>query len=193
MDFLSNIDTYIEREIQVLHALDRSAINAALNTLIEAFTCGKYVYIFGNGGSAATASHFVNDFNKGVFERAEMQPRFICLSDNTSTLTAVANDIGYEETYRFQLRGRLAPGDVVIAISGSGDSPNVINAVKYAKGVGNTVIGLTGFSGGKLGALADIRLHAAIGSMQIVEDIHMIFDHMMMTVLCEAFPRKTPL
>ena len=190
MDYKEKIISYINREIEVLKALDTDAVNEAMNMLAGAFKAQKYVYIFGNGGSAATASHFVNDFNKGVYERADMQPKFICLSDNTSTLTAIANDIGYEETYRFQLRGRLSPGDLVIAISGSGNSPNVINAVEYAKSLGNKVIGLTGYNGGKLLGLADISLHAAIDSMQIVEDIHMIFDHMMMTVFCEIFPRK---
>jgi D-sedoheptulose 7-phosphate isomerase len=184
MDYKSGIKAYIEREIEILKALDTDAINAAMNLLSEAFTARKYVYIFGNGGSAATASHFVNDFNKGVYERSVYKPRFICLSDNTSTLTAIANDIGYEETYRFQLRDRIAPGDLVIAISGSGNSPNVINAVEYAKSLGNKIIGITGYSGGKLLALSDVSLHAPVDSMQITEDIHMIFDHMMMSVFC---------
>ena len=184
-NYTARIKAYIDREIEVLNQLDADAINAAMNLLADTFAAKKYVYIFGNGGSAATASHFVNDFNKGVFEKTDMMPRFVCLNDNTPTLTAVANDIGYDEVFRFQLRGRIEPGDLVIAISGSGNSPNVINAVEYAKGQGNKIIGVTGYSGGKLRSLSDVSLHAPIDNMQITEDIHMIFDHLMMGVFCE--------
>ena len=95
---------------------------------------------------------------------------------------AIANDIGYEEIFRFQLRGRLQPGDLVIGISGSGNSKNVLNAVEYAKECGNTVVGITGFGGGKLRELADLSLHVPVNSMQITEDIHMVFDHLMMSI-----------
>lgn len=96
---------------------------------------------------------------------------------------AVANDIGFEEVFRFQLNGVIEPGDVVIAISGSGNSKNVINAVEYAKKCGNKVIGLTGYNGGKLKELSDISLHVPINSMQVTEDVHMVFDHLMMSIL----------
>ena len=95
---------------------------------------------------------------------------------------AIANDIGYEEVFRFQLRGNLEPNDILVAISGSGNSKNVINAVEYAKEQGNKIIGLTGYSGGKLKKLADISLHVPVNSMQVTEDIHMVFDHLMMSM-----------
>ena len=95
---------------------------------------------------------------------------------------AIANDIGFEEVFRFQLRNKLEPGDIVIAISGSGNSQNVILAVEYAKEQGNQVIGMTGYNGGKLKELADISLHVDINSMQITEDVHMIFDHLIMSI-----------
>ena len=95
---------------------------------------------------------------------------------------AVANDIGFEEVFRFQLQGHIKPGDIVMAISGSGNSQNVLNAVEYAKKQGNKVIGITGFQGGKLKNLSDISLHVPINSMQITEDIHMVFDHLMMSI-----------
>jgi len=98
---------------------------------------------------------------------------------------AIANDISYEEVFRFQLTGRIKAGDLVIAISGSGNSPNVINAVKYAKEQGNTIIGLTGYSGGELKPLSDVSLHVPVDDMQITEDIHMLFDHLMMSVFCK--------
>lgn len=181
-DYREMIRAYIAREIEVLKALDVDAIDQALGLLEQAFEQEKTIYIFGNGGSAATASHFQNDFNKGISEYTAKKFRFYCLNDNIATLMAIANDIGYESVFRFQLEGRLRPGDVIVAISGSGNSENVLQAVEYAKEQGNSVIGLTGFSGGKLRAMADCSLHAPINSMQITEDIHMIFDHLMMSI-----------
>ncbi len=181
-DYRNEITAYIEHEIETLRALDRDAINDALNLLLETMEKGNTVFVFGNGGSSATASHFQNDFNKGVSEHTEKKFNFLCLNDNVATMMAVANDIGFEEVFRFQLRGHVKPGDVVLAISGSGNSKNVINAVEYAKEQGCRVIGLTGFGGGKLRQLADVSLHAPINSMQITEDIHMSFDHLMMSI-----------
>jgi len=147
-DYKSEIRDYLANEIKVLQALDVDEIDRVLNLLAETFENEHTIYIFGNGGSAATASHFQNDFNKGVSEYTQKKFRFCCLNDNVATLMAIANDIGYEEVFRFQLTGKLRPGDLVIAISGSGNSTNVINAVEYAKQEGNIVIGLTGYGGG---------------------------------------------
>ena len=181
-DYRKEIAVYIDHEVETLRALDKDAINDALNLLLETMEKGNTVFVFGNGGSSATASHFQNDFNKGVSEHTEKKFNFLCLNDNVATVMAVANDIGFEEVFRFQLRGHIKPGDVVLAISGSGNSKNVINAVEYAKEQGCRVIGLTGFGGGELRQLADVSLHAPINSMQITEDIHMIFDHLMMSI-----------
>lgn len=181
-DYTREIKVYLEHEIATLQALDVTAINEALNLLLTAFEGGNTVFVFGNGGSSATASHYQNDFNKGVSEHTEKKFNFQCLNDNVATVMAVANDIGFEEVFRFQLTGHMRPGDVVMAISGSGNSRNVINAVEYAKSQGARVIGLTGFGGGRLKELSDVSLHAPVNSMQITEDIHMIFDHLMMSV-----------
>lgn len=181
-DYISEINTYLEHEIDTLKALDVNEINAALNLLLETFENGNTVFVFGNGGSSATASHFQNDFNKGVSEHTEKKFNFQCLNDNVATVMAVANDIGFEEVFRFQLIGHMRPGDVVMAISGSGNSKNVLNAVEYAKSQGAKVIGLTGFGGGKLKELSDVSLHVPVNSMQITEDIHMVFDHLMMSI-----------
>lgn len=189
-NFTSEIQNYLEHEIAVLHSLDVEKINQVLNLLLEAFEKERTIYIFGNGGSAATASHYQNDFNKGISEYTQKKFRFCCLNDNVATLMAIANDIGYEEVFRFQLTGKLQPGDLVIAISGSGNSANVINAVEYAKQEGNVVVGLTGYDGGKLHRLADYSLHASVNSMQITEDIHMIFDHLMMSVFYKTLCGK---
>lgn len=182
MDFSNDIKEYLQLEKEVLDKIDVNSINEALNLLLETQKKHKRVYIFGNGGSSATASHMQNDFNKGISEYVEDKFRFICLNDNVPTVMAIANDIGFEEIFRFQLRNVIEDGDIVIAISGSGNSKNVINAVEYAKGKGNKIIGLTGYDGGKLKELSDITLHAPVNSMQVTEDIHMIFDHLMMSV-----------
>lgn len=181
-DYTSEIKNYLSHEVDTIKSLDVDAINSALNMLHDAFERGSTIYIFGNGGSSATASHYQNDFNKGVSEHTEKKFNFLCLNDNVATVMAVANDIGFEEVFRFQLRGHLKPGDIVIAISGSGNSKNVINAVEYAKEQGNAIIGITGYNGGKLKPLSDVSLHAPVNSMQITEDVHMIFDHLMMSV-----------
>lgn len=182
IDYLQEINQYLKYEIETIQALNVEEINQALNLMREAFERESTIYIFGNGGSSATASHYQNDFNKGVSEHTEKKFNFLCLNDNVATVMAVANDIGFEEVFRFQLKGHLKSGDVVIAISGSGNSKNVINAVEYAKEQGSAIIGITGYNGGKLKPLADVSLHAPVNSMQITEDIHMIFDHLMMSV-----------
>ncbi len=181
-DYTSQISKYIQDEKGVLDRLNVVAINEAMNLLEKTLEREGTVYIFGNGGSSATASHYQNDFNKGISEHTDKKFRFSCLNDNVATLMAVANDIGFEEVFRFQLLGKLRPEDIIIAISGSGNSQNVINAVEYAKEQGNKIIGLTGYSGGKLKRLSDISLHVPVNSMQITEDIHMVFDHMIMSI-----------
>jgi D-sedoheptulose 7-phosphate isomerase len=184
--YVEEIKDYLKIEKETLDKLDVEAINEAMNLIVEAYEGKHTIYIFGNGGSSATASHFENDFNKGISENLDKKFRFRCLNDNMATVMAISNDIGFEEVFRYQLRGRLDSGDLVIAISGSGNSSNVINAVEYAKGQGNKVIGLTGYDGGKLRELSDVSLHVDVMSMQVTEDVHMIFDHLMMAVLYKS-------
>lgn len=182
MDYREEIKDYIRLEIEVLGKIDVEDVNDALNLLYDTMQKEGDIYIFGNGGSSATASHFQNDFNKGISEHTAKKFRFQCLNDNIATVMAIANDISFDEVFRFQLTGRLKPGDIVIAISGSGNSPNVLNAVTYAGEQGCKVIGLTGYDGGKLKELSDISLHVPVNSMQITEDLHMVLDHLMMSV-----------
>lgn len=182
-EYTKLIQDYLSHEIDTLKKLDVEALDRAIALLADCYENQRTVYIFGNGGSASTASHYQVDFNKGLSEFTEKKFRFHCLNDNLPTLLALGNDIGFEEIYRFQLRGRLKADDVLIAISGSGNSKNVLNAVGYAKEQGCQVIGLTGFDGGKLRAMSDISLHVPVNSMQITEDLHMMFDHLMLSVL----------
>ena len=153
-----------------------------MNAIYETYKNQGTIYICGNGGSASTASHFQNDFNKGISEYIDNKFRFYCLNDNVATLMAIANDIGYEEVFRFQITNKITDKDLFIGISGSGNSKNVLNAAEYAKEKGAKVVGITGYTGGKLKELADYRMHVDECDMQIDEDLHMTFDHMMMKI-----------
>lgn len=177
------IKSYFDREIEVIKRLNIEDINAAVQAIWAAYEREATIYIFGNGGSAATASHYVCDFNKGISEKKEKKFNFVCLNDNYPMMMAVANDISYDEVFRFPLINKLKPTDLVIGISGSGNSKNVIRAVEYAKEIGTPVVGITGYHGGKLKELADYHMDVMEDDMQISEDLHMIFDHMMYFVL----------
>ena len=186
MDYKNEIKNYLNDEIEIIKNIDIDAINSAMNLLEETRDKGTTVYVFGNGGSAALASHIQNDLNKGVSEGLTKKYNVCCLCDNFATVMAIANDDCYENIFYSQLENRLKVGDIVIAISGSGNSKNVIKAVEYAKSKGNKVISFTGYDGGKLKPLSDISLHAPINNMQIAEDVHTIFNHVMMFVLCKC-------
>lgn len=191
-DYSKQIEEYIAEEARVMAELDCGEISRAMNAIVGACGRGATVWTLGNGGSAATASHFVCDFAKGCYEGAGLPLRMVCLSDNVPMMTAISNDISYEDCFAFQLRDRVREGDLLIAISGSGNSENVIRAVEYAKSRGAEVIGLTGYSGGRLMGLSDYRLHVPADNMQIAEDLHMMFDHAMMYVLCEGKTHVSP-
>ena len=184
VDFTKAMAEYLESEIKTVQSLDLDALNAAVNAILDARNRGGTIYTMGNGGSAATASHMVCDFAKGASECLSGKKfRFECLCDNTPIVMAIANDICYEDVFVFQLRGKLQPGDLVIGISGSGNSENVLRAVRYAKEMGVPVIGMTGYSGGALRKIADYSMHVNVNDMQIAEDLHMVFDHILLRVL----------
>lgn len=182
-NYMEEIQKYLDDEMEVLKRLDLNEINDAINLLEQARLQNRTVFICGNGGSASTASHFASDFNKGVSLALEKKTNFICLSDNVPMMTAIANDIGYDRIFDIPLQNRMKEGDILIAISGSGNSPNVVRAAEYAKKHGNRVIGITGYSGGRLKEIADTKLHVPIDNMQIAEDVHLIFNHLMMFIL----------
>lgn len=185
--FVSDIDGYLGRLKDTFDGLDREQIDDVIGTLIRTFEDGNAVFIFGNGGSAATASHFVCDFNKGVSHELDKKFNLICLNDNFPILTAIANDCGYEYVFEEQLKGKLRKGDVVFAISGSGNSKNVVRAVEYARSQGNEVISLTGYDGGKLLRLSDHPIHVNVNDMQLAEDTHMMLDHLMSSIIARHF------
>ena len=181
----AKIDNYLEKLSKTIDMIDRKDIQDVIDALLDIREKNGTVYIFGNGGSAATASHCVCDFNKGISCNLDEKFRFVCLSDNTATMTAIANDIGYDEIFREQLKGRIGKDDAVFAISGSGNSKNVINAVKYAKEQGAKVISLTGYDGGKLLKMSDYPIHANVNDMQIAEDVHMMMCHLLASTIAK--------
>lgn len=181
-DFTKDIRDYYAREVRVIEDLDVAELNRAMNALLACYEREGTAYVFGNGGSSATASHMVCDFNKGTCGNVEKRFRFICLNDNVPTLMAVANDVSFDDVFYYQLENKLRKGDLVLAISGSGNSKNVIKAVEYAKKQGIEIMGMTGYDGGRLDRMSDYHLHVPADDMQIAEDLHMGFDHMMMQI-----------
>lgn len=179
------IINYKKKLIKEIENLDTKVINEFIELLIKSRDEDKQVFIMGNGGSGATASHIAGDFNKGLSlgQPREERYKFISLVDNSPTVLSLANDVSYDDVFVEQLKNFINDGDVVIGISGSGNSENVIRAVNYAKEKGNMVIGMTGFNGGKLKDLADVCLHIPLHDMQVVEDIHMMVGHLIFSVL----------
>jgi D-sedoheptulose 7-phosphate isomerase len=169
---------YKQHLFSALDSVNVEAIGRAIAIMREARDSGNSIFVCGNGGSASTASHFVCDMIKGAsFERTR-RFRVIALNDSLSTLTAYSNDVGYEFVFSEQLRNFARPGDVLICISGSGNSPNVVSATKYARSAGCRTIALTGKDGGQLGPLADLEIRVAAPHMGRIEDGHMIICHM---------------
>ena len=174
-------------------AVDPESVGAVVECLLQARSQGRQVFVMGNGGSAAAASHLVNDLLVGV--RATAPPfRVTGLSDNAAVLTCIANDHGFEEVFRAQLEGRVVPGDVVIAFSASGHSPNVLLAARAARVAGATIIAFTGFDGGELRPMADISVHVPTepGDYGLVEDTHLLAKHTVTTCLLLALRSGAP-
>jgi D-sedoheptulose 7-phosphate isomerase len=187
-DFSQSAEAYLTRLKSTIDLISREEISRFLNILLDALESEKNIYIMGNGGSAATASHFAVDFNKGLSYGKEKRFRFVCLNDNLPTLTAYANDVGYEDVFVEPLRNFLVRGEVVIGISGSGNSRNVLKAIEYANQQGALTVGITGFDGGALRKMAQYSVHIPIHDMQVTEDLHMVLDHLSYSVLGEYLP-----
>lgn len=177
------IDNYFSLLKNTVDSLDRNEIKNFVDQILNIYNQDKTIYIFGNGGSALTASHFAGDINKGVCYGMEKRFKIIPLVDNIFSLTAYANDVDYNDVFIEQLKNFLNYGDMVIGISGSGNSENIIRAIEYANSKGNITFGITGYDGGKLKKIAKFSLNANINNMQISEDIHMILGHLVMHLI----------
>jgi phosphoheptose isomerase len=175
---------YVARLCTVISRLDPRSIDRIADKLFEAYREKKTVFIVGNGGSAALASHFACDLGKGVtFNNGPGRLRVLSLTDNIPLITAWANDVGYEYVFAEQLRNFIAPGDIVFAISGSGNSPNVLRALEVARDAGAATLGMTGFQGGKMKSLCDVCVVVPVANMQIIEDLHTVTAHAVSTIL----------
>ncbi|QDM28172.1 SIS domain-containing protein [Tardiphaga sp. vice304] len=175
---------YLARLSSVISRVDRDQVDAAVELVKAAWRGGKQTITFGNGGSALTAAHFITDWNKGISLASGTPFRGRSLLDNIGLLTAHANDQGYQDAFAEQVKNVAQPGDLVIAVSGSGNSENVIRAIDCANGLGCVTLGLCGFSGGRLKAAARHHLWIDVDDMQIVEDLHAVFGHIVMQSLC---------
>jgi len=182
---MNTIQDYLEDLKQTLDELPRERIQQVINILHEARLSKRQVFILGNGGSASTASHFVCDLAKNT--RAKSFPNFkvIGLTDNMAIFSALANDDGYENVFADQLASYVQEGDVVIGISTSGNSPNVLRAIQLANSIPARTIGFTGYDSGKLGSMVDVDLHVPSECIEHVEDIHLMLEHLICKALRE--------
>ncbi len=172
--------------LKAIETVELEKVGQAIDILTQARDRGRRIFVCGNGGSASTASHFVCDMVKGASFQRDKRFRIMALTDSLPTITAYANDVGYDCVFVEQLKNFAEPGDVVMAISGSGNSPNVLQAVEYANSIGCRTIALSGRDGGKLGAMAQLNLQALDPHMGRIEDVHMIVMHMICYYFMDA-------
>lgn len=170
--------TYKNTLQRAIDTIVPASVEQAIQILAEARADGRTIFVCGNGGSASTASHFASDLLKGASFQRQLRFRILALTDSLPTLTAYSNDVNYDCIFAEQLRNLARPGDIVVAISASGNSANVLQAVEYARSIGCRTIALTGRGGGKLGPLADAEVRVAETHMGRIEDCHMAICHM---------------
>jgi len=175
---------YLSRLSSLIETFEKPQVDNAVKVIADAWHAGKQIITLGNGGSSLTALHFVNDWNKSIFMSTGKAFRGRSLVDNMGLVMSYGNDISFQDIFVEQLKNLIQPGDLVIAISGSGNSENVIRAVRYANENRGVTLGLCGYSGGKLKELAQHVVWANVQDMQLSEDIHAIFGHIVMQALC---------
>ena len=184
------IRDYLDQVAVAISGLPEDKIRDIVETLKSAHVEGRQVFLLGNGGSAANATHIAEDLQKGVKECTGKRFRVIALTDSVPLITAWANDTGYENIFAEQLESLAEPGDVVIAISGSGNSPNVLKAVEKANEMGVLTIGWSGFSGGKLAQIAKKSIVVGSDNMQRIEDAHLVLGHLIFTCFMKECGRQ---
>lgn len=181
-----SVSRYLAVHARLTSTLDERALQTGIDVIRRAFDAGKQIITCGNGGSAYAASHYITDWNKMVSLATGRKFRGVSLCDNIGMVTAFANDLSYEDVFAGQLRAILDPDDLVIAVSGSGNSRNVVKAVEYAKQSGARTLAIVGYDGGRLKEIADHNVWVPSFDMQICEDVHLMFGHMVMKALCES-------
>lgn len=169
---------YIALVQETLTKLDLAQLEAVKEALLQAKNAGKGIYIFGNGGSGGTASHIAGDFVKGASYGEEKRYKFICLNDNFSAIGAISNDISFDDIFSEQVKNFAEEGDLVIGLSGSGNSVNVVKAFEEAKKKKAVTVAFCGYTGGKIKEMADLVVHVPVNDMEIAEDFHLMVFHM---------------
>ena len=179
-----SVQAYFQTLSRTIPQLPFASIQQIISVIMQAFEDDHTIFVFGNGGSAATASHIVCDLSKGTIGGSDA-PRLkvMAFTDNVPLLTAWANDAGYDQIFSQQVRNFVRPGDVVLAISGSGNSPSVIQALKTARDLGATTLGMAGFQGGEMKAFCDICAVVPSDNIQVVEDLHHAIAHAILTAV----------
>ena len=170
-------DAYADEAVRAVSSVEPGTLDKAAGILLEAYTRRVVVFACGNGGSAAIANHLQCDHLKTIRTKTDLAPRVVSLSSNTELLTAIANDMAYEEVFAYQLQSQASPGDVLIAISSSGRSPNIVSALAWARDNGLRTIAITGFDGGDARAMAEVSIHVDSANYGIVEDVHQAIMH----------------
>ena len=188
------ISDYLDRVCQDIRNMDPGQIVAVTDLIEQAYDAGRFVFIIGNGGSGANASHLSEDLSKCTLCDFESQKRLkvLSLTDNASAIMAWGNDEGYDRIFIEQLKNLASPGDVLLAISGSGNSPNILRAVEWANANGMTSVGITGFGGGKLKSLGHHNFHAGVDDMGMVESLHLVAFHWIIDDLNRRFAKFMP-
>lgn len=173
----SFFDAYAEETVKAWKTIDPTALDRAAEILLDVYTRDAGVFSCGNGGSASIANHLQCDHVKGVRTATDLSPRAVSLSTNVELLSAIANDLGYENVFAYQLQAQSRPGDALIAVSSSGRSPNIMHALTWAREHGLRTIALTGFDGGAARTVAEVAIHVSCTNYGIVEDLHQAVMH----------------
>jgi D-sedoheptulose 7-phosphate isomerase len=175
---MSYPEQYKAALLKAIDHIDTARVDQAIEWFREARDNSRGIFVCGNGGSASTATHFTCDMVKGASHNRDSRFRIMSLADSLATLTAYSNDAGYDTVFVEQLKNFAKPGDLVMCISGSGNSPNVLRAMEYANSIGCRTLALTGRDGGKLGSMAQLNIQVPVPHMGRIEDAHMIVCHM---------------
>jgi D-sedoheptulose 7-phosphate isomerase len=174
---MSILESYFDRLTQTIQACDKPRWDEAVDLIDAAWLADRQIIVLGNGGSALAAQHAITDWNKNLFLASGQRFRGVSLADNMGIFSAYSNDVSYEDVFLQQLKPIVEAGDVLVAISGSGNSENVVRAVTHAKEKDAKVICVTGYDGGKIRSMADCSVHVPIDDMQVAEDLHLVFIH----------------
>ena len=181
-----SVENYFSSHIKLFEKIDIESFQSGVKMVSDAFERGNKIITCGNGGSASTASHYITDWNKMINLSTGIKFRGVSLCDNVGLITAYGNDISYDQVFAGQVNALMDKGDLLVAISGSGNSPNVIEAVKAAQKLGCETLGVVGYDGGELMPLCHKAVWVKSFDMQLCEDIHLMFGHMVMKTLCKS-------